>query len=348
MKRGSTYNPDNRFHQQRHEVVPEWMDEERMEAEENRRTNFTEVHPRSIINKVDSPDIPLNWSMNPYQGCEHGCSYCYARNSHEYWGFSAGLDFEREILLKRDAPRLLRQKLQNPNWSGEPIMLSGNTDCYQPIERKLGITRSLLEVFREFRHPVGIITKNALVLRDIDILKDLAKDDLVHVSLSITSLDNELQNRLEPRASAVKQRLKALEELSTAGIPVNVMIAPVIPGLTSHEVLPIMEEVANRGARSARYIMVRLNGHIGRLFEEWLEANYPDRKERVLKLIRETHGGTLNENRWGVRMKGEGEVAAQVKAMYKVGLKRFFKGRMAPAYNRDHYPLMRDRQLRLF
>jgi DNA repair photolyase len=265
--RGSSINPHNRFFKQEYsreheegiDLPPDHLGE---------RTAYLEIFPKTIVNKVTSPDVGLDYSINPYQGCEHGCVYCYARNSHEYWGYSAGMDFEQKILVKKDAADLLRKKFDSPNWVPISIALSGNTDCYQPAERNLKITRSLLEVFSEYGNPVGIITKNALVKRDLDILSDLAKRRLVRVMMSITTLDETLRRNMEPRTATIKQRLETIKILSQNDVPVGVMMAPIIPGLNSHEILPLVKEVANRGALKVGYTMVRLNGQIGAIFRE--------------------------------------------------------------------------------
>ncbi len=259
------------------------------------RTEYLETHPKTILNKVISADIPIPWSMNPYQGCEHGCVYCYARNTHPYWGFSAGLDFERKILVKRNAAELLENELKKKSWRAEPVMFAGNTDVYQPAERKFGITRACLEVFWKYRHPVSIITKNSLILRDLDLLKQLAAERLVHVAISITTLNDELRQFLEPRTASVKQRLRTVETLSAAGIPVFVMMAPIIPGLNDHEILSLVKTVAACGALGVGHSMVRLNGDVAIIFEDWIRKTMPDRADKVLNQIRDTHGGSLEE-----------------------------------------------------
>lgn len=330
--RGATTNPHNRFlrqeysreHEEGIDLAPD---------EETGRTVFLEVFPKSIVNPVKSPDVGMDFSINPYQGCEHGCVYCYARNSHEYWGYSAGVDFEQKILVKKTAADLLRKKLDGKNWQPRAISLSGNTDCYQPIERKLKITRSLLEVFREYNHPVGIITKNALISRDLDILTDLAKKNLVKVFLSITTLSEELRRNMEPRTATIAQRLKTLEVLSKAGIPTGVMMAPIIPGLNSHEILPLAKAVAERGALKVGYTMVRLNGQIGGIFENWLRHSYPDRADKVMRQVASVHGGKVRDSRFGTRMKGEGSYAEMVKNTMAIARERYLPGRAFPEYD---------------
>ncbi len=285
-----------------------------------------ETFPKTIVNKVTSPDVGPGHSLNPYQGCEHGCIYCYARNSHEYWGYGAGLDFEQKILVKRNAVELLEAKLRSKSWKAEPIMLSGNTDCYQPVEKKLEITRNLLKTFLKYRHPVGIITKNALVQRDLDILKELNKERLINVNISITSLQEKTRRILEPRTASIKKRLETVEKLSKAGIPVRVMMAPIIPSINSHEIMPLVKEIAERGALGVGYTIVRLNGAIGGIFSDWIKKAMPDRAEKVLHQIEHVHGGSLNDSRFGTRMKGEGEFADQVAQQFKIARKTIFKG----------------------
>ncbi|UTW62091.1 PA0069 family radical SAM protein [bacterium SCSIO 12741] len=294
-------------------------------------TIYQEVYPKSILNKIDSPDIPYRWGLNPYQGCEHGCIYCYARHTHNYWGYDAGVDFERKIMVKKTAPTLLRAKLRSRNWEGEPVMLSGNTDCYQPVERELGITRQLLEVFLEERHPVGMITKNDLILRDLDILKELASRQLVTVAVSITTLDERLRRALEPRTSTGLRRLNAVKQLSEAGIPVTVMMAPVIPGLNSTEIPEIIQRSAEAGASGFHHLVVRLNHQNGTLFEVWAQRHYPDRANKLLNQIKKLHGGSLSDSRSKIRMRGEGAEADAISALARIHRTLHFKDRK-PAY----------------
>ncbi len=337
--RGAQINPANPYHSLIYDPEP-W--------EETVRTQHIEVYPKTILNKVDSPDIGMAWSMNPYQGCEHGCIYCYARNTHPYWGYSAGLDFESKILVKRNAPQLLEQALRKPKWEALPIMLSGNTDCYQPAERKFGITRQLLEVLWKFRHPVGVITKNSLVLRDLDLLQSMAELRLAKVSVSITTLDEELRRVLEPRTAGVAARLRVVKELSSAGIPVNVMMAPIIPGLNDHEILEMAKTVSKLGALSIAYTMVRLNGDVAEIFEDWIRKNRPDRADRVLNRIRDVHGGKLNDSRFGTRMRGEGPLAAMVAQQFQIARRRYFADKVKPEYDLSHYERLKQPQLKLF
>ena len=286
---------------------------------------------KTIVNKVTSPDLGLAYSLNPYQGCEHGCIYCYARNTHEYWGFSAGLDFESKIIVKKNAASLLEKFILNPNWDPVPISVSGNTDCYQPIEKKLEITRSLLKIFAQYRHPLGMITKNSLVLRDLDLLSDLAKDNLVHVYISITTLDESLRRVMEPRTASAIKRLKTIEELAKAGVPVSVMNAPIIPGLNHHEIPQVLKAAADHGALSAGMTIVRLNGAIGKIFEDWLRKNFPDRFEKVWHQICSMHGGNVNDSQFGRRMSGEGNFAEAIHQLHRTSKRKYFKDRSMPA-----------------
>jgi len=300
---------------------------------ENPHTQIFHESPKKIINKVDSPDLGMGYSMNPYQGCEHGCIYCYARNTHEYYGFSAGLDFESKIIVKKNAPQILEQQLLNKNWNASPIMLSGNTDCYQPQERKFQITRQILQVLARYRHPVGMITKNSLITRDIDILKDLASDHLVHVMISITTLNEDLRRIMEPRTTSSLKRLKTIEELSKANIPVGIMNAPLIPGLNHHEIPQVLKAAADHGARTAGMTIVRLNGSIGKIFEDWLRKNFPDRFEKVWNQVCSMHGGNVNDSQFGRRMRGEGNIADAIHQLFRTSKKKYFSGREMPPYN---------------
>jgi len=315
--RGAAENPPNRF--ERIAYVPDPADEEDVAP----RTELLRDVSRSIIATNESPDIPFEASINPYRGCESGCAYCYARPYHEYLGLSAGLDFETKILVKMDAPELLRSELANPKWQPKLLAMSGVTDGYQPAERRLGITRRCLEVLAEFRNPVSIITKHHLVTRDIDVLARLAGHRAVAVTLSITTLDGELARELEPRASAPARRLAAIETLAKAGIPTGVNVAPVIPGLTDHEMLPILEAAAKAGAKHAGWIMLRLPFGVADIFEAWLAGRRPLAKDKVMNRIREIRGGRLNDPRFGSRMSGAGVFAKQVEDMFRVGCARF-------------------------
>ena len=320
--RGASSNPDNRFEKlsYRDEPADDFIaDEEKPLL----RTQFLKDSAKSIVNENDSPDLGFRFSVNPYRGCEHGCAYCYARPTHEYLGFSAGLDFESKILVKEDAPELLRKKLLSKNWEPECIFFSGITDCYQPIERKLRLTRQCLEILTEFKNPVAVITKNHLVTRDIDLFSELAKIKAVVVFLSITSLDAGLARELEPRTSTPTARLKAIEALSQAGIPVGVNVAPVIPGLTDHEMPEILKAASEAGALFAGFTPVRLPLTVVPVFTEWLEKHRPLRKEKILELIRDLRGGKLNDPNFGSRMRGEGPVAENLRQMFKIYSKRY-------------------------
>ncbi|SFU27018.1 DNA repair photolyase [Pustulibacterium marinum] len=348
--RGAQKNVHNRFLEGEHEMLDEFLEYCHKEGEEadTNKTRFLEVFPKTIVNKVTSPDVGMEFSLNPYQGCEHGCVYCYARNSHEYWGYSAGLDFERTILVKKNAPELLQSKLKSKNWKATTIVLSGNTDCYQPAEKEFQLTRKCLEVFLKYKHPVGIITKNALITRDLDILKELAKDNLVGVSISVTSLSEKTRRLLEPRTATIKKRLETIETLSKNGIPVNVMLAPIIPGINSHEILPMAKAVADAGALSIGHTVVRLNGAVGELFTDWIEKAMPDKASKVLNQIKACHGGTLNESRFGVRMKGEGVFALQIHAQMQLARRKFFTDTTFPKLNTSLHENFKNDQLRLF
>lgn len=290
-------------------------------------------HAKNVVNKVSSPDLGMMYSLNPYQGCEHGCIYCYARNSHEYWGFSAGLDFESKIVVKKNAPLLLEKFILQPGWNAAPISVSGNTDCYQPVERKLEITRGLLKVFAQYRHPVGIITKNSLVTRDLDLLRDLAQDNLVHVYISITTLDEKLRRAMEPRTASAMKRLQTVEALAKAGVPVGVMNAPVIPGLNHHEIPQILEAASAHGALTAGMTVVRLNGSIGKIFEDWLRKNFPDRFDKVWNQICDMHGGTVNDSQFGRRMSGDGPLAEVIHQLFKASKKKYFNNKKVPPFD---------------
>ena len=313
--RGAQFNTSNKFlkdavTREHIEGIDDW-------EESNVPTQYLEQESKSIVNKIESPDVGMSYSMNPYAGCEHGCIYCYARNVHEYWGYSAGLDFERKIIIKKNAPVLLRKFLMNPKWNCTPIMLSGNTDCYQPAEQIYRLTRALLEVCNEFNQPVGILTKNSWILKDKDLLQQLAQRQLVSAMVSITSFNEDLRRVMEPRTTTAKQKLKVIEELSNAGVRMGVMMGPMIPGLNEHEMQRIMKAASDHGATFTAYTFIRLNGAIKFLFHDWLFKNFPDRAEKVWHLIEQSHDGKVNDSRWGVRMRGEGSIAQMVAQQYK-------------------------------
>lgn len=316
--RGAWSNPPNRF--DRIQVEPD-PDGDR-ENDEAPRTQYLRDRSQSIISTNESPDIPFDASLNPYRGCEHGCAYCYARPTHEYLGFSSGLDFETRILVKEDAPRLLTHELASPKWKPQLLALSGVTDPYQPIERRLGITRQCLAVLAECRNPVGIVTKNHLVTRDLDHLEELSRHGAVAVNLSLTTLDADLARRLEPRASSPAMRLDAIRALKTAGIPVGILVAPVIPALNDHEIPNLLAAAAEAGAQWAGMVMLRLPHAVAPLFEDWLERCVPSRKEKVLSRIRALRGGQLHDGRFGLRMSGQGPGAERISRLFQVARRR--------------------------
>ncbi|MDH4069167.1 MAG: PA0069 family radical SAM protein [Ignavibacteria bacterium] len=322
--RSTAVNPPNRFETKSFEPIeidlPE--DEERPPVP----TRFYRDTSRTILARNDSPDVPFTFSVNPYRGCEHGCIYCYARPSHEYLGFSAGLDFESRIMVKTDAPALLRKEFMRKGWIAQTIAFSGNTDCYQPVERKLELTRQCLEVCLEFGNPVGIITKNTLLLRDLEILRKLAASNLVHVLLSITTLDTQLARTMEPRTASPDMKLGAIESLAGAGIPAGVMIAPVVPGLTDREIPEILKQSARHGATSAGYILLRLPGAVEPLFLEWLEREFPERRKKVIGAIRNARGGGLSDTKFGRRMKGEGPAAEVISDLFALHARKYQLG----------------------
>ncbi|HWO00970.1 MAG TPA: PA0069 family radical SAM protein [Blastocatellia bacterium] len=317
--RGTPENPPNRFERLAYLPVVESADHQ----ERGVATQYLKDASRSLLTTNDSPDVGFDASINPYRGCEHGCIYCYARPYHEYLGFSAGLDFETKILVKEDAPELLRAELGSPKWQPKVVAISGVTDAYQPIERKLQLTRRCLEVLAEFRNPVIIVTKNQLVTRDIDLLKELASFNAAAVCVSVTTLDTELARVMEPRTSTPTNRLAAIQALSEAGVPVRVLAAPIIPGLTDHEIPSIIQAGAKAGASHAGYVVLRLPYGVAELFENWLEEHFPDRKKKVLNRIRAMRGGKLNDPNFRTRMKGEGVFAEQIRSMFTLACRRF-------------------------
>ncbi len=355
--RGAQHHTPNKFLEHTSELRDDFLNHCALEGDEpqNTKTNFIATFPKTIVNKVNSPDVGMGYSLNPYQGCEHGCVYCYARNSHEYWGYNAGLDFEQKILVKKNAPELLENHFKKKTWKATTIVLSGNTDCYQPVEKKLKITRELLQLFLKYKHPVGIITKNALIQRDMDILQELANDNLIHVSISITSLQESTRRILEPRTATIAKRLETVKVLTSIGVPVNVMMAPIIPAINSHEILPLVKEVAKRGAVSVGYTIVRLNGSIGEVFTEWIKKTLPDRAEKVLHQIAACHGGTLNDSQYGRRMKGEGTIAEQIHQQFGIARKKYLPKEHLKVLNtslfeteRVKYAHSKTGQMRLF
>src|SRR5688572_2833995 len=315
--RGAASNPPNRFERAHYSVS-----DDEVPDEVSPDTVLLKDATRSIIAYNDSPDVGFDASINPYRGCEHGCIYCFARPNHEYLGFSAGLDFETRILVKESAPELLRRELMLPSWEPQPLAISGVTDAFQPIERRLKLTRRCLEVLAEFRNPVVIITKNELVTRDIDLLSELARHEAALVFVSVTSLRGEIASSLEPRASQPERRLVAIEALASAGIPVGVLVAPVIPGLTDHEMPAILAATRKAGAITAGFVPLRLPFGVASLFEEWLALHAPLQKEKILNRVREVRGGRLNDPNFGTRMRGEGEYARHLQKLFEAACRK--------------------------
>ncbi|MFB9841221.1 PA0069 family radical SAM protein [Mucilaginibacter ginsenosidivorans] len=344
--RGAQVNIHNKFLKNKYVLEHvEGLDEPLLE---NSATQIFEETPKKIVSESNSPDLSHMYSINPYQGCEHGCIYCYARNTHEYYGFSAGLDFERKIIVKRNAAELLEQYFNKKNYEPVAILLSGNTDCYQPMERKLKITRSLLEIFLRYRNPVSIITKNNVILRDLDILSELGKLNLVHANISITSLNEQIRQKLEPRTVTASGRLAVIQKLTEIGVPVRVMAAPIIPGLNSNEIPAIIKAAADRGARAAGFTIVRLNGSIAEIFTDWIHKAFPDRAEKVLNMIRACHEGKLNDSEFGRRMGGDGKVAESIHQMFRMATNRFMAGREMPPFDYSLFVPKNGRQTSLF
>ncbi|WP_109832217.1 PA0069 family radical SAM protein [Reichenbachiella versicolor] len=348
--RGAQINTSNHFLNTAFEKDIEYDEYLRSQGKKHKKitTKVIRTYPKTIVNRVPSEDLNFDYSINPYQGCEHGCVYCYARNSHEYWGYSAGTDFESKILIKANAVSLLERKLESRNWKPAPIMLSGNTDCYQPLERKWELTRNLLKVFLQTRNPVGIITKNAMILRDLDILKPLAERNLIRVIISLTSLSEKTRSTLEPRTSAVPARLNAIRKLSEEGIPTGIMMAPIIPSINSHEINAIAKKAQDNGALSMYYTVLRLNGVLPEIFTNWLDHHYPDRKNKVLNQVKELHDGNLNDSRIGTRMTGDGELSQQIKKLINSARKKHNLNQLFPEWNLNDFRKPSVRQLGLF
>lgn len=321
--RGVSDNPKNRF--ERLEVTPD-LDELDFELAHDERERPQTVYfkdtSKTFITYNDSPDIGYSASVNPYRGCSHGCVYCHARQTHEYLGFSAGLDFETKIMVKTDAPELLRKELAAKSWKPQMVGFSGVTDIYQPVEKQLRLTRRCLEVFLDFRNPVGMVTKNYLITRDIDVLQELAKFNCVSVSISVTTLDNELRRLMEPRTSSATKRLDAVHKLAEAGIHVGVLTAPIIPGLTDHEIPALVQASKDAGAKFVGYSIVHLPFGVKDIFANWIKQTYPERADRVLNRIKEMRRGKLNDPRFGFRMSGEGPYAEQIKKLYSTARKK--------------------------
>ncbi len=322
--RGAGLNPPSRFDRVSLSIDGEALDARHDENPDGPRlaTQLIEDATRTVLNRVDSPDLPFAWTLNPYRGCEHGCVYCYARPGHEYLGLSCGIDFETKIHVKRRAPELLRKAITRQGWCGEPIVMSGVTDPYQPIERELKITRACLEVMHELGQPVSIITKNKMIVRDLDLLGEMASRGKAHANISITTLDNDLAHKMEPRASSPRDRLEAIRRLSAAGVPTRVMVAPVIPAINDREIPAILKAAADAGATGAGTVLLRLPYQLKELFLEWLARHYPDRAAHVESLISQSRGGKLYDARPGVRGRGEGPIAEQIRQSYRVFVKR--------------------------
>jgi DNA repair photolyase len=350
--RGSHINPPNRFEAVHAEADLEHFehDPELLPDTSRPPTQYLPDNSQSIVSENDSPDIPFRYSLNPYRGCSHGCAYCYARPTHEYLGFSAGLDFETKVMVKHQAAELFRAFLARPAWKPELIVLSGVTDCYQPAEREFRLTRQLLEVALEARQPMGIITKNALVTRDLDLLREMSSRRLVQVNLSITTLDAELARTMEPRTSTPTAKLKAIRTLADAGIPVRVMVAPIIPGLTDSHIPAVLKAVAEAGAQAAGYTMLRLPLSVKPVFLEWLQRTQPDSRQRIESAIRSTRDGALNSSQFGKRMAGSGPRADQIKQIFRTFAKKYGLDRKLPEYDFEQFcpPLSHTGQLRLF
>lgn len=320
--RGTALNPPNRFEPL--QIVPDPDADLGPEFTEpiSPKTQFFVDGSESILTYNDSPDLGFKAGLNCYRGCEHGCAYCYARLYHNYLGWSSGLDFETKIMVKTRAPQLLRRELEAKRYQPEPLGISGVTDCYQPAERHFRLTRQCLEVLAEFRHPVGIITKNYLVTRDLDVFRELARWQCIVVNITLTTLDPELSGQLEPRAARPEHRLRAIRQLADAGIPVGVLVAPIIPGLTDHETPAILKAAAEAGAQRAGYVVLRLPWDVKEVFTDWLETHVPTKKERVLSRVRDLRGGSLNVSEWGKRMKGDGLFADQIAALFQATVRR--------------------------
>lgn len=342
--RGPQINPPNRFEPLILEPDPDCSPEERPHP----RTQFFFDASETILTSNDSPDIPFTWGLNSYRGCEHGCAYCFARPYHEYLGWSSGIDFETRILVKLRAPELLRRELSSPRWKPDSITMSGATDSYQPAERFFRLSRQCLEVCVEFRQPIAIITKNALVTRDRDLLAELARFQCAAVYVSVTTLDSTLAGKLEPRAARPEHRLRAIRMLADAGIPVGVMVAPVIPGLTDHEMPAILDAAAKAGAKRAGYVLLRLPYAVKEVFQHWLDDHEPAKKARILDRVRTLRGGKLNVSEWGTRLRGEGIFADQLAELFEVTARRAGFNQERPTLSTAHFRRPGGTQLTLF
>ncbi|MGE3775729.1 MAG: PA0069 family radical SAM protein [Pirellulaceae bacterium] len=351
MRHGSSLDPPNRFDKTHSEADYEHLewDDEYLRQSGDRPVQYLADASKSIVVENNSPDVPFRYSVNPYRGCVHACSYCYARPYHEYLGLNAGLDFETKIFVKHDAAPLFRDFLSRDSWQPEPIIFSGVTDCYQPAERKFRLTRQCLEVANACSQPISIITKNALVLRDVHVLAEMASRRLVHANLSITTLDTELARVMEPRTSTPAARLRAVETLVQAGVPVRVMVAPIIPGLNDHEAPSIMKAASEAGASDAGYVLLRLPLTVEPVFREWLQRTQPLKAAKVENLVRQTRSGKLSDSTWGQRMVGTGEIAEQIKSLFSVFRQKFRFSHLPPLDCSQFRPTVPRRgQLRLF
>lgn len=352
--RGAGLNPTNRFEKLSLTVLDEHLERVAVETDafDGGRQVATQVfrdNARTIINPVDSPDLGFEWTINPYRGCEHGCIYCYARPTHEHLSLSSGLDFETKLFAKLDAAKLLKKELSRPTWNGEPIVMSGVTDCYQPIESQLKLTRGCLEVMASSLQPVGIVTKSRLILRDLDLLQELAAHRAVRVAVSVTTLDNRLAGKMEPRAASPRDRLWVIRRLASAGIPVVALVAPIIPAINDREVPAILAAAADAGASSAGYVLLRLPYQIKQLFAEWLGRQFPGRADHVLSLLRQCHGGELYDSRFGHRQSGEGPIAEQIADTFRVFAARHRLNQpLQPLNSAAFRRPMADEQLPLF
>ena len=352
MTHGAAIDPPNRFETTRRERDLEHLewDQEYLAGLDDRPVEYLADASRSIVSRNDSPDVPFRYSLNPYRGCQHGCSYCYARNSHEYLGLNAGLDFETKIVVKHDAAELFREFLSNDAWVPEEVVFSGVTDCYQPAERQFRLTRQCLEVALECRLPVGIVTKNALVIRDLDVLRELAALRLVHVNVSVTTLDAELARVMEPRTSTPAARLRAMQTLSEAGVPTRVLLAPIIPGLNDAEIPALLAAAQAAGARSAAYVLLRLPLTVEPVFREWLHRTQPLKAQKIEGLIQATRGGQWSDSAWGKRMVGGGPIAEQIRDLFRVFAQKHELNGALPPHDFSlfrHFPPASG-QLRLF
>jgi len=343
--RGANISPQNPYIKRR-EVIEhlEGIDEEKYL--DKPVTKYYEEHAAGALSKNNSPDLPLNYSVNPYQGCEHGCIYCYARNSHEYWGFDAGLGFETNIMVKTNIVEILKKQFQSKSYHPSPIMLSGNTDCYQPAEKKFGLTRKILELCLQTSHPVSIITKNSLIQRDKDILIKLADKKLVHVYFSLNHLSRKLKAVLEPRTATAEKKLMVMEDFSKSGIPCGVMVAPIIPSLNSEDIPLIIKRSAEAGALAAGYTIVRLNGNVKTVFKNWINEHFPERANKVLHQIESVHGGKLNDTEWGRRIKGSGQIAEMIAQIFKTSKAKYMANRSMPDFDLSAFSA--HGQIRLF